>query len=64
LLIYLNIIGVSSDLIILSEFPVYAGEKWESMLIQEKGYFPSAPVIRLYMSELSPYALEESRNKV
>lgn len=29
---------MSSDLIILSEFPVCAGEKWESVVIQEKGY--------------------------
>lgn len=34
-----SIIGKSSYLVFLSEFPVHSGKKWESLVIKEKGYF-------------------------
>lgn len=50
---------MSCYLLILSAFPVYAGGKWESVGIQEKGNFLSAPIIKFTCVNHHP--LKESR---
>lgn len=60
----LNVIGISNYLVTVSEFSVYAWEKWESLAIQEKGYFPPTSMVRLHMSKPLPQPawLERTRD--